>query len=85
MKIIIFLSIILLLVAGCIEQKTSDFEPKKIPIANNATTTATANEPPPAQTPSVQEEANKTTESGDQIRDAIAKALEKGNRSSNMK
>lgn len=73
------------MVAGCIEQKTSDFEHEKIPITNNATTTATVNEPPPAQTPSVQEEANNTTESGEQIRDAIEKALEKGNRSSNMK
>lgn len=85
MKIIFFLSIMMFLVTGCIEQKTSNLEQNNIPLTKNATTAVTISEPAPVQTPSVQEEANNTTESGDQIRDAIAKALEKGNRSSNMK
>lgn len=85
MKIIFFLSIILLLVAGCIEQKTSDLEQNNMPLNKNDTAAVKISEPAPVQTPSVQEEANNTTESGDQIRDAIAKALEKVNRSSNMK
>ena len=70
MKIVVLVAIMILLVAGCIGQKTS--EVKETGMLDNTTT---------SETPSSQIDANETVGMGMQIKDAIEEALEKGNKS----
>lgn len=75
MKIVVIVAIMILLVAGCIGQKTSEVKEIGMQEIRNETTNGTL---------SSQVDENKTSGLGLQIRDAIAEALEKSNRSSDL-